>query len=69
MNIDVICWGVGALVAISCLVRMANKRRKHLQGLLNDYVQRQILWVRRKQKAVELKEKASQEARGGGDGH
>ena len=52
---DWILWAGGALVAVVCLVNIANLRRKPLQGLLREYVERQVLWVRRKVKAAEIK--------------
>lgn len=44
-----------AFVAVMVLVYLANRRRRHLEALLNDFIQRQVLWVRRKKKAAELK--------------
>lgn len=54
-QLDTILWISGALVAVTCLIVMANRRRRHLEALVNDYIQRQVLWVRRKKKAAELK--------------
>lgn len=55
INLDLILWMVGGFIAIMVLVSLANRRRRHLEALLNDYIQRQVLWVRRKKKAAELK--------------
>ncbi len=55
MDVDTVLWGLGALIAILVLVRLADKRRRDLRALLYDYVQRQLLWIRRKQKAAEMK--------------
>ncbi len=58
---DWILWGLGALLAVVCLVKISMARRKHLQGLLREYVERQVLWIRRKIKAAELKSKKSED--------
>ena len=55
MEVDTVLWGLGAAVAVLVLVRLADRRRRDLRALLYDYVQRQLLWIRRKQKAAEMK--------------
>lgn len=57
---DGILWLVTVLIALACIIKMSNMRRKHLHGLLKEYIARQVLWVRRKMKAAELKNKKSE---------
>ena len=42
-QLDTILWISGALMAVTCLIVMANRRRRHLEALVNDYIQRQVL--------------------------